>query len=189
MCRFSAGGRFIAGGKKQFYLVKDSDVLPILITEKADIGFLGSDFYREVEQSPDGLQTRFESLGLHIGQMVLAVPQGLRQHRRDQLAGDYGYKPLRVATKYPVSLAALARRRGYHLDIKQSHSVEPMLAMGLSDLIFDTRDSGQTLKDNRLVVVQTAGKVCLGGVYKDLATWRTSLDEFQSLFGYNEGEV
>ena len=68
-------------------------------------------------------------------------------------------------------------------------SVEAAVIGGECELMFDIRESGQTLKDNKLVIVARAGRVELGGICKDMNAWRMPFDEFKDCFGYNGGET
>ena len=186
----SSGGQFIAKAVgKIFYLVKDRDMLPFLIDENADIGFMGSDAYTEIEYTAEGLQTRFEPLGIKIGEMILAAKSGQAARYKKLLNDKQSLVSPMVATKYPVGLARFARERRYDISIKEMISVEAAVIGGECELMFDIRESGQTLKDNKLVIVARAGRVELGGICKDMNAWRMPFDEFKDCFGYNGGET
>jgi ATP phosphoribosyltransferase len=73
-----------------------------------------------------------------------------------------GYNPLataRVATKYPRLTADYFQRRGVPVELIQlSGSVELAPVLGLSEHIVDLVETGRTLSDNGLVVIDTVAQ-------------------------------
>ena len=65
-------------------------------------------------------------------------------------------KKLRVATKYPKMAKDYFNSKGEMIDIiKLNGSVELAPVMGLSDIIVDIVETGKTLKENGLYIVDT----------------------------------
>lgn len=130
--------------KKQicYFWVKPSDV-PIYVERgAADIGVAGKDIL--LEHTPEV----YELLDLGLGKcrMAVAAPKGFR---------DTGERTLKVATKF----SAIARRyyaeRGRDIDIiPLNGSIELAPILGLSDVIVDIVETGTTLKENDLEVVE-----------------------------------
>lgn len=64
-------------------------------------------------------------------------------------------KHLRVATKYPNIAKQYFAEKGQSVEIiKQEGSVELAPIMGLSDVIVDIVETGSTLRDNGLVILE-----------------------------------
>ena len=93
-----------------------------------------------------------EPLDLRFGRCQLVVAGKPESARR-------GYDPLataRVATKYPRVTADYFQRRGVPVElIVISGSVELAPALGLSEHIVDLVETGRTLRENGLVVIDT----------------------------------
>jgi ATP phosphoribosyltransferase len=136
--------------KIRFFLVKPADVPTYVEYGAADIGIAGKDTLLE-----EGRHL-YEVLDLGFGacRMVLAGPAEL-QGKLDSL------KNKRVATKYPVIARDYFenRRRESIEVIKLNGSVELAPLVGLSEVIVDLVESGRTLKENGLVVLDTIADI------------------------------
>ncbi len=132
-----------ASGQTAFMLVKPSDVPVYVERGAADIGVVGKDTLMEANCSV------YEMLDLGFGRCRLCVagyPEG--RERAITTAN------LRVATKYPAIAASYYGAKGIPIDIiKLNGSVELGPLAGLSDVILDIVESGRTLKENGLVVL------------------------------------
>ena len=131
-----------AGSRVRYFLVKPSDVDTYVEHGAADIGVVGKDVL--LENGSDVL----ELLDLGFGKCRLAVA-GFPGYR-EELA-----KPLRVATKY----VSVARRyfagKSRSVEIINLHgSIELAPLTGLSDVIVDIVETGSTLKENNLEVLE-----------------------------------
>jgi len=131
--------------KFKFILVKASDVPTYVEYGAADIGVVGKDTLLEAGKD------LYEMIDLGFGacRMAVAGPKELAG-KLDQLHN------MRVATKY-TEIA----KNYYHLVKKQSveliklhGSVELAPIVGLSEVIVDIVESGKTLKENGLVVLE-----------------------------------
>ena len=131
------------GGGYRFIFVKPADV-PVYVEHGiADCGVVGRDVLLETEA--DVLQP----LDLKIGGCRLAV--AAREGARGARSGV-----LHVATKYPRVTAAHFGSRGVPVEIIElSGSVELAPVLGLSDCIVDLVETGRTLAENGLAVVET----------------------------------
>lgn len=131
----------------RFLLLKPDDVPTYVEYGSADVGVVGRDVLMEREYD------LYAPLDLGIGICRLAVagkPEDKGRSERPAAA------PLRVATKF----ANLARRhylsRGQQVDIVYVQgSVELAPILGLSDVIVDLVESGETLRQNGLVEHET----------------------------------
>lgn len=129
-------------GAYRFVFVKPADV-PVYVEHGiADCGVVGRDVLLESEA--DLLQP----LDLRIAacRMVVAAPANARL---DEMGA------LRVATKYPRVAERYFGARGIPVEIIElSGSVELAPVLGLSDCIVDLVETGRTLADNGLVVIE-----------------------------------
>ena len=129
-------------GQCRFIFVKPADVLVYVEHGIADCGIVGRDILLESEA--DVLQP----LTLRIGacRMVVAAPANV-------ILNTYGM--LRVATKYPRVAAEHFGSRGQPVEIIElSGSVEVAPLLGLADCIVDLVETGRTLKENGLRIVE-----------------------------------
>ena len=134
----------LEGGENRarFFLVKPSDVAIYVEHGAADIGVVGRDVL--LETGPDV----YELMDLQLGKCRLAVAgPGAFADRPDA--------PLRVATKYP----AVARRHFLQKNrdieiIKLNGSIELAAVLGLCDVIVDIVETGTTLRENGLQVLE-----------------------------------
>ena len=127
----------------RYFWVKPSDVTIYVERGAANLGIAGRDIL--LENRPE----LYELLDLGIGRcrMAVAGPVGFIDERS---------RPLRVATKFTRIArdyyAALSR------DVDLIHlngSIELAPILGLSDVIVDIVETGRTLRENGLVVLET----------------------------------
>ena len=131
--------------KLKFFLAKGPDVPTYVEYGAADIGVVGKDTLLE-----EGRRA-YEVLDLGFGKCRMCVC-GPKE------AGDLlkNHKMIRVATKYPV----IAKDYFYHRKhqtvdiIKLNGSVELGPIVGLSDVIVDIVETGTTLRENGLEVLE-----------------------------------
>ncbi|HYY42581.1 MAG TPA: ATP phosphoribosyltransferase [Pyrinomonadaceae bacterium] len=130
-------------GRYRFVFVKPADV-PVYVEHGiADCGVVGRDVLLEAEA--DVLQP----LDLRISRCRIAVAARVADATR--AAGM-----LRVATKYPRIAAAHFGARGVPVEIiALSGSVELAPVLGLADCIVDLVETGRTLAENGLSIVET----------------------------------
>lgn len=130
--------------KIKFFLAKPSDVPTYVDYGAADIGIVGKDTLLE-----EGRRL-YEVLNLGFGacKMVVAGPAHL-MGKLDQLNNK------RVATKYPrIAREYFEHKRKESIEIiKLNGSVELAPLVGLSEVIVDLVETGNTLKENGLVVL------------------------------------
>lgn len=127
----------------RYFWVKPSDVAIYVERGAADIGVAGKDIL--LEYGPD----IYELLDLKIGncRMAVAGKKGFRD--------DTG-KTLRVATKFPHIAGEYYSGLGRDIDIiKLQGSIEIAPILGLSDVIVDIVETGTTLRENNLEVIET----------------------------------
>ncbi|MGI6777987.1 MAG: ATP phosphoribosyltransferase [Acetivibrionales bacterium] len=128
----------------KFFLVKPADVPTYVEYGAADIGIAGKDTLME-----EGRRL-YEVLNLKLAacKMVVAGPEELKG-KLEQLTNK------RVATKYPrIAREYFEHKKRETIEvIKLNGSVELAPLVGLSEVIVDIVESGRTLKENGLVVL------------------------------------
>ena len=127
----------------RYFWVKPSDVAIYVERGAADIGVAGKDILLEYE--PDV----YELLDLDIGKCAMAV--AAKNDFRDDVQ-----KTLRVATKFANIARNYYTSLGRDIDIihlNGSREIAPIL--DLSDVIVDIVETGSTLRENNLHVVES----------------------------------
>jgi len=127
----------------RYFWVKPSDVAIYVERGAADVGVAGKDILLEYE--PDV----YELLDLDIGKCRMAV--AAKESFRDDLS-----RTLRVATKFTNIAKQHYLSKGRDIDIIHLNgSIEIAPILDLSDVIVDIVETGTTLKENNLQVVET----------------------------------
>ncbi len=131
-------------GNFRFFLSKASDVPTYVDYGVADIGIVGKDTILEENRDV------YEVLDLGFGKCHMAVAG--EPSKKELLEGG-GF--LRVATKYPYIAKKYFEKTNRPVEIiKLNGSVELGPIVGLSDVIVDIVESGKTLEENGLVVLE-----------------------------------
>jgi ATP phosphoribosyltransferase len=134
----------VSEGELRFLFVKDIDVATYVEHGVADCGVVGRDVLLEAGSDV------YEPLDLGFGRCRLALAR-LRGARLDLSRGG----SLRVATKYPRVSARWFRERGVSAEVvRLGGSVELAPVLGLADCIVDVVETGRTLEENGLEVVE-----------------------------------
>ena len=127
----------------RYFWVKPSDVAIYVERGAADIGVAGKDILLEYHPKV------YELLDLDVGKcrMAVAAPKGFR---------DDTTRTLRVATKFSRIARDFYAGKGRDIDIIHLNgSIEIAPILGLSDVIVDIVETGTTLKENDLEVIET----------------------------------
>jgi ATP phosphoribosyltransferase len=133
-------------------LVRASDVPTYVQYGGADLGVAGADVLLESEG--DGL---YRPLDLRIARCRMSV--AVRSHFDYTNAVRQGSR-IRVATKYTATARQFFADKGVHVDlIKLYGSMELAPLTGLADAIVDLVSSGNTLKANGLIEVETIADI------------------------------
>ena len=127
----------------RYFWVKPSDVSIYVERGAADIGICGKDILEEYAPNV------YELLDLKTGvcRMAVAAKKGFY---------DDGQHTLKVATKFVRCAKKYYASKSRDIDIIQLNgSIEIAPILGLSDVIVDIVETGTTLKENDLEVVET----------------------------------
>jgi ATP phosphoribosyltransferase len=134
-------------GRYEFVSLKPGDI-PVYVESGAiDAGIVGTDILRELESDV------YEPVDLRIGlcSLVVAAPDGAAFRPEEML---------RIATKYPRTAERHFRAKHAHVHIvRLDGSVEIAPLLGLSDAIVDLVETGRTLRENGMSIVEEVAKV------------------------------
>lgn len=158
----------------RYFWVKPSDVASYVERAAADVGIAGKDVL--LEYQPEVYE--LADLGIGKCRMCAAGRRGFRD-RRDQT--------LRVATKFPKIAKGYYSAQSRDIDIIKLHgSIELAPLVGLSDVIVDLVETGKTLQENDLEVIETivpisarliANKVSYKFKYREITALCSQVDE------------
>ncbi|MBQ8151982.1 MAG: ATP phosphoribosyltransferase [Firmicutes bacterium] len=126
----------------RYILVKPSDVAIYVEHHAADVGIVGKDIL--LEQNSDV----YELLDLNIGKcrMCVAAPENYVEDKD---------RTLRVATKYVNIAKEFYSKRNRSIEIiKLNGSIELAPILGLTDVIVDIVETGGTIRENHLKVIE-----------------------------------
>ena len=163
-------------GELTIVTVRPSDVPTYVEAGAADLGITGKDVL--VEQSD---RTIYELADLGFGRcrMVLAAVEG-----SDQLGeAERRLGSMRIATKYPRTANAYFERVGRQAEVVEvKGSVELAPLVGLADGIVDIVDTGRTLADNGLGVVDEIS-ICTARLVANRVAHKLRVSELDSMVG------
>jgi ATP phosphoribosyltransferase len=136
-------------GQLRVLVLRSSDIATYVSHGAADIGIAGSDVLDEEAKE------LYEPLDLGIGRCRMIVAE-----RADARVDERTQAHIRVATKYPKTTRAYLHRKGLTAEvIKLSGAIELGPLTGLCERIIDITQTGETLRQNGLVEVDTVGEV------------------------------
>ncbi|HEV7557247.1 MAG TPA: ATP phosphoribosyltransferase [Kofleriaceae bacterium] len=136
-------------GPLRVLVLRNSDVATYVAHGAADLGVAGSDVL--VEDAKD----LFEPLDLGIGRCRMIVAE-----RADARIDDRAQIHLRIATKYPRTTRAYLHDKAITAEIiPLSGAIELGPLTGLCERIVDITQTGETLRQNGLVEIDTVAEV------------------------------
>jgi len=134
-------------GPLRVLVLRNSDIVTYVSHGAADVGVVGSDVLDE-----EGADL-YEPLDLGIGRCKLIVAE-----RADATIDPHAH--LRIATKYPRTTKAYLAKQGITAEvIKLSGAIELGPLTGLCERIVDITQTGATLEQNGLRIVDTIADV------------------------------
>lgn len=158
-----------AEGGHRLVVMRGADVPTYVEYGAADVGIVGKDTL--LEHGGSGFYERLD-LGIGRCRLMTAAPAGFRAN---------GNGPLRVATKYVRSARRYFEAQGRNVTIiPLSGAMEIAPLMNLADCIVDIVDTGNTLKANGLVALDTIAEIS-ARVIVNRASMKTRFDEVQAL--------
>ncbi len=141
-------------------IVRATDVPTYVEYGAADIGIAGKDVLLEYNGNGLGGKGLYEPLDLKIAQCKMVVAEPGKVESGKMKPGETGHKVSggrkRVATKYVNIARNYFASQGKQVEIiKLYGSMELAPVLGLADQIVDLVDTGNTLKANGLVEIET----------------------------------
>ncbi|MDT8715510.1 ATP phosphoribosyltransferase [Clostridium sp. 19966] len=127
----------------EFFLAKAADVVTYVEHGAADIGIVGKDTLMESGKN------YYEVVDLKVGKckFIVAAMPGVNLYS--------GYNNKKIATKYPAVAREFFSKKGMDVEIiKIEGSVEIAPILGLADAIVDIMETGTTLRENGLIVLE-----------------------------------
>lgn len=144
----TTGRRLIVACKNvdiELLFVRNNDIPEYVRYGVADYGIVGENVLMEKG-------TNFEivrRLAFGKCELVIAVPKSSKLNKLDALDHE------RIATSYPRILKALLKAKGVSASVIEIQgSVEICPSLGLADAIFDISQTGRTLRENGLRVIE-----------------------------------
>ena len=136
-------------------IVRTTDVPTYVEYGAADIGIAGKDVLLEYNGNGTGGNGLYEPLDLKIAQCKMVVAESVEPTQGRENSGRK-----RVATKYVNIARNYFASQGKQVEIiKLYGSMELAPVLGLADQIVDLVDTGNTLKANGLVEVETITEI------------------------------
>lgn len=162
--------------KIKLVFVKSPDI-PVYVEKGAvDIGVVGKDVLMESKADV------YEILNLNIGKCRLCVA-GFKDYQFDR------NKKLIIGTKFPNIAKSYFHKKGILSEvIKLNGSVELAPILGLSDVIVDIVETGKTLDENGLVVLEEMHKLSARLVVNKVSL-KTKGNKIQKIIDKLEGII
>lgn len=137
---------------------RPADIVVSVRDGSVDFGITGMDVVAERSGGNGDVLALHEALGFGECRLALAAPESLDEVGDMQSLRRFSQQleqPLRVATKYPNLAGAFLAKNGIQASlIPAEGTLETAPAIGYADLIADVVSSGQTLRDNRLKLIE-----------------------------------
>lgn len=152
-----------------FIFVKPCDVVTYVEKGVADMGIVGRDTI--LEENKDV----YELLDLNCGKCKFVVAGFENQDlvKKNDV--------LKIATKYPSYVYSIFEDRGQKIEIiKLGGAIELAPLMGLSEVIVDIVETGTTLKDNGLVVLEELDPISARLIVNKVS-YRFNYEEIQKI--------
>ena len=130
----------------EIIIVRASDVPIYIESGKVDFGIVGKDTLFE---SSLNNHIRIADLNIAACRLVVAGKRGVTLQNN-----------MKVATKYPAITKKFFQSKGLPCSVLKLYgSIELAAVLGLSDVVVDLVESGQTLKQNGLVEIELIDKI------------------------------
>ena len=160
--------------------VKPSDVVTYVEKGVADLGIVGKDTILENENESEV----YELYDLGFGKCKFSVA-GMKGKKDKYLTSEN----LKVATKYPVIAKNFFKSRGQKIDIiKLNGSVELGPIVGLSDVIVDLVETGNTIKAKGLEVYEDLFDIS-ARIIENRVSYKFNYDKIQKIIDLFDSTV
>ena len=161
----------------RYFLVKPNDCITYVEHGTADIGIVGKDTLME------GGKDYYEMLDLNIGKCCFVLA-GMKDADPLKKTGH-----IRIGSKYPNVALDYFHSKGKDIEvIRIDGSVELAPVLGLTDGIVDIMETGETLRQNGLVVYDTVADIS-ARLIVNKASFKLKRDEVMALIHDLEGVI
>ena len=167
----------LAGANIEIMLAQAPDVITYVEHGVCELGIVGKDTIME------HATTFYEILDLGFGACRFA----LAGKKDTDFYSGYGKKV--IATKYPNIAKEFFASKGIDIEIiKIEGSVELAPILGLSDAIIDIVETGETLKENGLVIIEEFAPISARLIVNQAAMKmkKNQIDDFVKLIGQRD---
>lgn len=155
-------GRFVGIDDVEVLFQRTADIVHQVASGGADLGITGYDLVAELAGDDPDLLIVIEDLGFRRCELVLAVPESWLDVTTMADLADLAVewkrqgRTLRVATKFPNLTREFLLRHGvnYFTLVEGHGALEVAPALGYADLISDLTETGVTLRENRLRILE-----------------------------------
>jgi ATP phosphoribosyltransferase len=180
---------------------RTTDIVAKVADGSADVGITGYDLVAENSQDDDDLLLLLPSLGFRSARLVVAVPQAWLDvatlEDLADLSSDFKRRgrALRVVTKFPNLTRDFFHRHGvtYFTLVSADGALEAAPAMGYGDMIVDITETGVTLRDNHLKILDGGtvlrSQACLIGNRRTLGASATKREAVRHLLELSEARL
>ncbi|MFC1810743.1 ATP phosphoribosyltransferase [Patescibacteria group bacterium] len=130
----------------ELLFVRNSDIPQYVKQKAADLGIVGENVLVEKKSRLKIIKR----LGFGVCSLIIAAPGSSDIQNLNDLEGE------RIATSYPNSLKEYLQKNNLSasiIEIKGSVEIAPKI--NLADAVCDIKQTGTTLKDNNLIVIDT----------------------------------
>lgn len=155
--------------KINYIYVKPSDVVTYVEKGVTDLGIVGKDTILESDTNV------YEVFDLEFGKCKFSIAgiKGEKIYKKDDI--------LKVATKYPEIAKKYFKERQQKIEIiKLNGSVELAPLVGLSDVIVDLVETGNTLRANGLEVIEDMFNISVR-LISNRVSYRFKFDRIQNI--------
>ncbi len=160
---------YSANKKVNFIFVKPADVVTYVEKKVADLGIVGKDIILEDNKDV------YEVLDLNFGKcrFVIAGFKDQNLVKKNEV--------LTIGTNYPAYVESIFKNKDQEIEIiKLRGAVELAPLMGLSEVIVDIVETGSTLADNGLVVLEELDPIS-ARLIANKVSYRFKFDEIRKI--------
>lgn len=138
----------------QIVFQRHEDIIHGVIKGSLAYGIVGLDLLSEITvKDPDKTVIIHEDLGFGKCTLEVIIPEEWKENSMKDLKNSQ--KALRVASKFPLLTRKFFVKHDLNFDlVEAAGTLEVAPELGYSDIIVDLVSTGQTLKDNRLKIIQ-----------------------------------
>ncbi|MGN6675865.1 MAG: ATP phosphoribosyltransferase [Thermomicrobiales bacterium] len=180
---------------------RTADIVAKVADGSVDIGITGYDIVAEYCQDDDDVIVLLPKLGFRAARLVVAVPSAwldvVTLEDLADLSVDFKRRgrALRVVTKFPHLTREFFHRHGvtYFTLVSAEGALEAAPAMGYGDLIVDITETGVTLRDNHLKMLDGGtvlqSQACLIGNRRALAASARKRESVRQMLEHCEARL